>query len=31
MFLHKPEFEKFLKYLQGNPMLERDLKRTSMV
>jgi hypothetical protein len=30
MFLHKPEFEKFVKYLQGNPMAEKDLKRSSM-
>ncbi len=29
MFLHKPEFELFLTYLQGNPMLERDLKRAA--
>ena len=31
MFLHKPEYEKFLTYLQGNPMQERDLKRAAMV
>ncbi|KAL4473536.1 hypothetical protein ABPG74_022400 [Tetrahymena malaccensis] len=29
-FLHNPQFELFLHYLQGNPMLDRDLRRTSV-
>ena len=27
IFLHKPEYELFLTYLQGNPLVEKDLKR----
>lgn len=29
IFLHTPEYELFLTYLQGNPMTERDLKRAA--
>ncbi|EGR28582.1 hypothetical protein IMG5_172560 [Ichthyophthirius multifiliis] len=29
-YLHNPQYEVFLHYIQGNPMLERDLKRTSV-
>ena len=30
MLLHYPLYEHFLIYLQGNPMIERDLKRVSI-
>ena len=30
IFLHNPEYELFLTYLQGNPMNERDLKRAAV-
>lgn len=29
IFLHTPQYELFLTYLQGNPMVERDLKRAA--
>lgn len=29
IFLHNPSYEMFLQYLQGNPMVERDLKRAA--
>ena len=31
IFLHNPQFELFLTYLQGNPLLEKDLKRAEAI
>lgn len=29
IFLHNPKYELFLTYLQGSPMVDRDLKRAA--
>lgn len=31
IFLHSPQYELFLTYLQGNPMIDKDLKRAMTV